>query len=132
MSARMKSSSAGPDFDRISRARAALEAWLRSISSVTIAGSVSIGAGAWRGGGAPGASSGSDGRKPSRSTIACSAPPTSGSGFHSSSMPARVAGEARARVTSTNSLPPASYIRGMAISCQTESPRGFIGSVIIC
>ena len=45
----MKSSSAGPDFVRMSRFRAAMDAWLRSISSVTMAGSVSIGAGAPRG-----------------------------------------------------------------------------------
>ena len=42
----MKSSSAGPDFVRMSRFRAAMEAWLRPISSATMAGSVSIGA--WR------------------------------------------------------------------------------------
>ena len=42
----MKSSSADPDFVRMSRFKAAMEAWLRPISSVTMAGSVSIGAGA--------------------------------------------------------------------------------------
>src|SRR5215218_4627450 len=42
MSARMKSSSADPDFVRMSRLAAPMEAWLRSISSVTRAGSVSI------------------------------------------------------------------------------------------
>ena len=42
----MKSSSADPDFVRMSRFKAAMEAWLRSISSATMAGSVSIGAGA--------------------------------------------------------------------------------------
>ena len=45
MSARMKSSSAVPDFVRMSRFRVATEAWLRAISSSTMAGSVSIGAG---------------------------------------------------------------------------------------
>src|SRR5713226_7872893 len=45
MSARMKSSSADPDFVRMSRFREAMEAWLRAISSATMAGSVSIGAG---------------------------------------------------------------------------------------
>src|ERR1039458_8826662 len=45
MSARMKSSSAGPDFVRMSRFNVAMEAWLRSTSSATMAGSVSIGAG---------------------------------------------------------------------------------------
>ena len=49
----MKSSSAGPDFVRMSRFRAATDAWLRSISSVTMAGSVSIGAGAPAGAAAP-------------------------------------------------------------------------------
>ncbi len=39
----MKSSSAEPDFVRMSRSNAAMEAWLRSTSSVTMAGSVSIG-----------------------------------------------------------------------------------------
>src|SRR3990170_672507 len=46
MSARMKSRSADPDFVRMSRFRAAMEAWLRPISPATMAGSVSIGAGA--------------------------------------------------------------------------------------
>ena len=49
----MKSSSAGPDFERMSRFKAAIGGLVRSISSVTMAGSVSIGAGASRGG-APG------------------------------------------------------------------------------
>ena len=43
MSARMKSNRADPDFVRMSRSTAAMEAWLRPISSVTIAGPVSIG-----------------------------------------------------------------------------------------
>jgi hypothetical protein len=54
MSARMKSNSAGPVCARMSRFRAATEAWLRWISSATIAGSVSIGAGAEPAGGPPG------------------------------------------------------------------------------
>ena len=41
-------------------------------------------------------------------------------------------GRPGARATSTNSLPPASYIRGIAVSWNTESPSGFMGSVIIC
>jgi hypothetical protein len=40
MSAWMKSSSASPDFVRMSRSEAAIDAWLRPISSVTMAGSV--------------------------------------------------------------------------------------------
>ena len=46
--------------------------------------------------------------------------------------PARLAGEARAWVTSTNSLPPASSMGRGVVSCHKESPRGFMGSVIIC
>ena len=49
-----------------------------------------------------------------------------------SKRPARLAGEARRWVTSTNSLPPASYIGARAVSCHMESPRGFMASVIIC
>jgi hypothetical protein len=59
--------SAGPVFVRMSRRRAAMEAWLRSISSVTMAGSASIGADAPPGGGLPGPGSGSVGTKSSRS-----------------------------------------------------------------
>ena len=44
---------------------------------------------------------------------------------------ARPAGDTRRWVTSTNSLPPASYIRGRAVSCHMEIPRGFMASVII-
>ena len=39
----MKSSSAAPDFDRMSRFKAAMDASLRPMSSATMAGSVSIG-----------------------------------------------------------------------------------------
>ena len=42
----MKSSSADPDFVGMSRFKAVMDAWLRPISSATMAGSVSIGAGA--------------------------------------------------------------------------------------
>ena len=56
----MNSSSAEPDFERMSAFRASTDAWLASISSVTMAGSVSIGAGAPPGGGPAGASSGID------------------------------------------------------------------------
>ena len=41
-------------------------------------------------------------------------------------------GEASIRVTSTKSLPPASAIGRRVVSCHTDSPRGFIASVIIC
>ena len=129
----MKSSSADPDFVRMSRFKAAIEAWLRPISSATIAGSVSIGSGAPPAGAPPGPSSGSDGMKSPRSRMVCSASPISGSDFPRTSMrPARLAGEARPRVTLTNSLPPASYIGRKAVSWNRESPRGFMGSVIIC
>ena len=52
----MSSTSADPDVVWISRFKAAIDAWLRAISSVTIAGSVSIGAGALPGGAARGGS----------------------------------------------------------------------------
>ena len=42
MSAKTKSASAGPDLPRMSRFRVAIAARLRSISSVTMAASVSI------------------------------------------------------------------------------------------
>ena len=50
----------------------------------------------------------------------------------SSRSAARLAGDARRSVTSTNSRPPASYIGGRAVSWNSESPSGFMGSVIIC
>ena len=128
----MKSSSADPDFPRMSRCNAATDAWLLPISSVTIAGSVSIGAGAAPAGGPPGASSGSDGMKSPRSMMVCSASPISGSDCARASMFARLAGVARILVTSTNSLPAASCIGGPAVSWNREIPRGFMGSVIIC
>ena len=43
-----------------------------------------------------------------------------------------LAGDARARVTSTNHRPPASSIGVVAVSCRMEIPRGFTASVIIC
>ena len=128
-----KSNSAGPVNVWMSRRRAAMDAWLRSISSVTMTGSVSIGADAPRAGGQPGPASGSVGMKSPRSRTVSSASLISGSDLPTSSRrPARLAGEARRRVTSTNSHPPASCIGVMAVSCHTETPRGFMGSVIIC
>ena len=71
--------------------------------------------------------------KSPRSRMVCSASPISGSDFpRSPRRPARLAGEARIWVTSTNSLPPASLMGRGVVSCHTESPRGFMGSVIIC
>ena len=71
--------------------------------------------------------------KSPRSRTVCSASPISGSDFPSiSRRPARLAGEARPWVTSTNSLPPASAMGRRVVSCHKESPRGFMGSVIIC
>ena len=129
----MKSSSAGPDVVRMSRFNAAMDARLLSISCATMAGSVSIGAGGSAGGASPGPSSGSDRMKSPRSRTVCSASLISGSDFpRSSRRPARLAGDASRWVTSTNSLPPASYIGGRAVSCQREIPSGFMGSVIIC
>jgi hypothetical protein len=45
---------------------------------------------------------------------------------------ARLVGDAKFEATSTNNLPPATYIGRGVVSCQKESPRGFIASVIIC
>ena len=71
--------------------------------------------------------------KSPRSRTVCSASPISGSDFpRSSRKPARLAGEARIWVTSTNSLPPASSMGRPAVSWNRESPSGFMGSVIIC
>ena len=61
MASRRNSISAGPDRVAMSRLNAARESRLRSISSVTMAGSVSMGAGAPPAGGPPGAASGTDG-----------------------------------------------------------------------
>ena len=128
-----KSNSAGPVFVRMSPFNAAMEAWLRSISSATMAGSVSIGADAPRTGGPPGPPSGSAGMKSPRSRTVSSASLINGSPLPMTSRrPARLAGEAKRRVTSTNSRPPASCIGAMAVSCHTETPSGFMGSVIIC
>ena len=124
----MKSSSADPDFVWMSRFKAATEAWLRPISSVTMAGSVSIGSGASAGGAAPGPSSGSEGMKSPRSRMVSSASPISGSDFpRASRTAARLAGEARRLVTSTNSLPPASYMGAGVISRNSGEPQGFHG-----
>ncbi len=71
--------------------------------------------------------------KPSWSSTVSSAFLNSGSPFPTRSRKAaRFAGAASRRVTSTNSLPPASIIGVMAVRCHTEMPRGFMGSVIIC
>jgi hypothetical protein len=81
MSAKMKSNSAVPDFVWMLRFKAAMDAWLRPISSVTMAGSVWIGAGAppARGPAGPPSSAGSEGMKSPRSRMVCSASPISGS-----------------------------------------------------
>ena len=131
MSSRMKSISAAPDSPRMSRLRVATEAWFCSIRSATTAGSVSIGAGGTAGGATAGASSATDAMNP-RSMMVSSASPISGSPRPSiATSPGRLAGDARRAVTSTNSRPPASYMRGRAVICHRESPRGFMGSVII-
>ena len=76
---------------------------------------------------------GAVGMKSPRSRMVCSASPISGSDLpRASRRPARLVGEASAWVTSTNSLPPASDIGRGVVSCHKESPRGFMGSVIIC
>jgi len=129
----MKSISADPDFVRMSRFKVTIEAWLRPISSATMAGSVAIRLGAPPAGGPLGPSSGSDRMKSRRARIVRSASPISGSDLpRTSRSPARLAGQARRAVTSTNNLPAASYIGVPAVSWNSESPRGFMGSVIIC
>lgn len=45
---------------------------------------------------------------------------------------ARPAGEASRCVTSTKRRPPASAMGAGVVSCQNDSPRGFMASVIIC
>ncbi len=71
--------------------------------------------------------------KPSRSRMVCSASPVSGSDLpRASRRPARLAGEASLWVTSTNRRPPASAMGAGVVICQKDSPRGFMGSVIIC
>jgi hypothetical protein len=105
-----------------------MDASLRPISSVTMAGSVSLGAGAPPRGAQPGPSSGSDGMKPSRSRMVRSASPISGSDLpRTSRRPARLVGEARPWVTSTNRRLPASAMGRGVVSCQKESPRASWG-----
>jgi hypothetical protein len=41
-------------------------------------------------------------------------------------------GEASSFVRSTNNLPPAAYMGRAAVNCHKDSPKGFMGSVIIC
>src|ERR1700693_5291567 len=64
MSARMKSNSADPDLIRMLRFKAAMDSRLRPISSVTMAGSVAIGAGRPAAGVPPGTPFGRRGRAP--------------------------------------------------------------------
>lgn len=128
-----KSNSATPVNVAMSRRRAAMDVWLRSTSSETMAGSVSIGAGAPPTVGPTGPPSGSVGTKSGRSRTISSASLISGSDLPIiSRKPARLVGDASSRVASTNSLPPASCVDAMAVSCHMESPSGFMGSVIIC
>ena len=51
---------------------------------------------------------------------------------YTSKRPARRAGDDRSGATSTNSLPPATYIDRGVVNCQKEMPKGFSASVIIC
>ena len=130
----MKSTNASPDFDRMLRSRAAMEDWFRAISSVTTAGSVSIGTCVPPPNNGPGGpSSGSSWMKSSRSRIVRMASSVSGSDLPiASRRAARLDGVANRWVTSTNSRPPASAIGAGVVICQKASPSGFIGSVIIC
>jgi hypothetical protein len=81
MCARMKSRRADPDFFLMSCFSVAIEASLRAISSVTMAGSVSIAACPPPGGAHAGPSFGSDGMKSPRSRTVSSASRMSGSDF---------------------------------------------------
>ena len=112
----------------------AMEASLRSISPVTMAGSVSMGAGTPRSAASP-LDSRPGGWGGSRRVRGWSVarPRSRGSPLpRTSKRPARLAGDAKPKATSTNSLPPATYIGRGVVSCQKESPRGFMASVIIC
>ena len=110
-----------------------MDAWLRSISPATMVGSVSIGAGGAPCGGPAGTGSGSDGMKSPRSRTVSIASLVSGSDCPIISRRlARLVGDARPRVTSTNSRPAAACIGTRAVNCHMERPSGFIGSVIIC
>ena len=66
----MKSTSADPDFVRMSRFKVAMEAWVRWISSVTMAGSVPMGSGRPPAGVGLGLWSGRVGMKSRRARIA--------------------------------------------------------------
>ena len=113
----------------MSRCKAAMDAWLRAISSVTMAGSVSIGAGAPPAGAAGrGPSSGSDRMKSSRSTMVCSASPISGSDLpRTSRRPARLAGEAR-RLGDVDEQPPAGLVhRPQGRQLPQREPEGLHG-----
>jgi len=80
-----------------------------------------------------GTSPGRVGMTSPRWRMVCRASPINGSDLPKASrMPARVVGEPSAGATSTNSLPPASAMGRGVVSCHKESPRGFMGSVIIC
>ena len=128
----MKSSSADPDFVRMSRFSVAMEAWLRPIRSATMAGSVSIGAGRRHAGARPGPSSGSDGMKSPRSRMVSQRVPDQ---RIASSHDLQEAGSARWRRQVRGDIdeqPPTGHVhRPRVVSCQKESPRGFMASVII-
>ena len=111
---------------------------LRSISSVTMAGSVSIGVGspavpARRAGGRelrPGATR----MKSPRSRTVCSASPISGSDLPEHVEQARAARGRRQRRGDIDEQParrPRPSGRGV-VSCHNDSPSGFMASVIIC
>ena len=96
-------------------------------------GSVSSAADPEPGGVQTGPSSENVGMKSPRSMTVCYASRINGSDFPTSVRRfSRLVGDARARVTSTNNLPPASAMRRGGVNCQKESPSGVSGSVIIC
>ena len=131
MSARMKSTNLS-DFVRMVRSKAALDASLPWISSVTMAGSVSIGAVVL-----PNSGPGEPCQERPDEAVALEDGLQRVPGQRiGSPQGLQDAGAARRRgqpwVTSTNRRPPASAMGAGVVICQKESPRGFMGSVIIC
>ena len=119
---------------RMSRFKAAMEAWLRSISSATMAGSVSIGAGRAANSGPGGPSSGSGADEAVAFEDGLQRVPDQRIGLSPGPPGGRRGPPARPGSGDVDEQPAAGLgasARGV-VSCQKESPRGFMGSVIIC
>ena len=129
-SARMKSSSAEPDFARMSRFNAAIDASLRSINSATMAGSVSMGR-APRRPAPPGSlvrTRPDEVVRPFEDGLQHVPDQRIGPFPRTSRRPARLDGDARLRATSTNSRPPLSYIgRGVGQLPHARAPGASSG-----